>query len=138
MAAMNQNRHGLSPNPFWYKSGVIYELAEMIRSFRYAAHAALLNQVNHGTFAAAQMETLVAWSQFWSRGVGATFYKTYRQAAGTTAFLPPNEADVQIMMDACLLRKAIYELRNELNHRPDWVAIPVEAILGLIGPVEPA
>ena len=28
---MNQNHHGLAPNPFWHKSGVIYELH--VRSF---------------------------------------------------------------------------------------------------------
>ena len=26
------------------------------------------------------------------------------------------------------LEKAVYELRYELGHRPDWVAIPVAAI----------
>jgi predicted trehalose synthase len=31
------------------------------------------------------------------------------------------------------LEKAIYELRYELAHRPDWVPIPVGGILRLLG-----
>jgi len=37
-----------------------------------------------------------------------------------------------VMMDAFLLRKAIYELAYELNNRPDWVAIPLQGILELV------
>jgi maltose alpha-D-glucosyltransferase/alpha-amylase len=32
------------------------------------------------------------------------------------------------MLDFYLLDKAIYELRYELNNRPDWVGIPLEGI----------
>jgi maltose alpha-D-glucosyltransferase/alpha-amylase len=31
------------------------------------------------------------------------------------------------------LEKALYELRYELDNRPDWVPIPVRGILTLIG-----
>ena len=30
------------------------------------------------------------------------------------------------------LEKAVYELRYELNNRPDWVSIPVAGILRLL------
>jgi predicted trehalose synthase len=30
------------------------------------------------------------------------------------------------------LEKAVYELRYELNHRPDWVSIPVAGILRML------
>ena len=32
------------------------------------------------------------------------------------------------MLDFYLLDKTIYELRYELNNRPDWVGIPLEGI----------
>jgi maltose alpha-D-glucosyltransferase / alpha-amylase len=32
------------------------------------------------------------------------------------------------MLDFYLLDKAIYELRYELNNRPEWVGIPLEGI----------
>jgi maltose alpha-D-glucosyltransferase/alpha-amylase len=33
-----------------------------------------------------------------------------------------------------LLEKALYELRYELNMRPDWVDIPLRGILDLVKP----
>ena len=30
------------------------------------------------------------------------------------------------------LEKAVYELRYELNNRPDWIGIPVAAILRML------
>jgi predicted trehalose synthase len=30
------------------------------------------------------------------------------------------------------LEKAVYELRYELNHRPDWVQIPVAGIVRML------
>ena len=78
------------------------------------------------------METLGAWAGFWSRWVSAEFYKAYRHAAGTTVFLPVNETDLQTMMDVYLLRKAIYEVGNALNHRPDGITIHLQEILALI------
>jgi hypothetical protein len=37
------------------------------------------------------------------------------------------------MLQVFLLEKAVYELAYELNNRPDWVAIPMAAIMQLIG-----
>jgi maltose alpha-D-glucosyltransferase / alpha-amylase len=120
------------------KRSPLRDVAEMIHSFRDAAHAALLNQVGHGTLTPAQMGPLQDWARFWSRWVGATFYLAYRRAVGTSSFLPPNETDLQLMTDAYLMRKAIYELGKDLDHRPAWVAVPCEAILELVAPVERA
>jgi predicted trehalose synthase len=33
-----------------------------------------------------------------------------------------------------LLEKALYELRYELNMRPDWVHIPLRGILEVVAP----
>jgi maltose alpha-D-glucosyltransferase / alpha-amylase len=120
------------------KRSPLRDVAEMIRSFRYAAHAALLNQVTNRPFPAGQRQSLSAWSRFWSRWIGAVFYTAYRHAAGTAGFLPPNETDLHMMIEAYLLRKALYELGEELNHRPDWVEIPLQGILELVNPIEPA
>jgi trehalose synthase-fused probable maltokinase len=46
--------------------------------------------------------------------------------------LPAGEAAVQNMLAIFELEKAIYELRYELDNRPDWVAIPVAGIVRLL------
>jgi maltokinase len=46
--------------------------------------------------------------------------------------LPAGEAAISNLLSIYELEKAIYELQYELNHRPDWVAIPVAGIRRLL------
>ena len=39
-----------------------------------------------------------------------------------------------MQLTTMLLEKALYELRYELNLRPDWVSIPLRGILDLVVP----
>jgi trehalose synthase-fused probable maltokinase len=48
------------------------------------------------------------------------------------SLLPPGEAAISNLLSIYELEKAIYELRYELNNRPDWVAIPVAGIRRLL------
>ncbi len=48
------------------------------------------------------------------------------------ALLPPGEAAIANLLSIYELEKAIYELRYELDNRPDWVAIPVAGIRRLL------
>jgi maltose alpha-D-glucosyltransferase/alpha-amylase len=50
------------------------------------------------------------------------------KAAAGAIFIPRNAEDLQIMLQAYLLDKAVYEIGYELNHRPDWVVIPIRGI----------
>jgi predicted trehalose synthase len=53
-----------------------------------------------------------------------------RYATGYTAadhLTPPEQ-----LLAVFELEKAVYELRYELNNRPDWVAIPVAGIVRLL------
>jgi len=114
------------------KRSPLRDVAGMIRSFHYAAYAELLKQVERGTLSGEQLPGMISWARFWARWVSAVFFKAYCQAAEGAAFLPSSAADLQIMMDAYLMRKAIYELGYELSYRPDWVKIPLQGILELM------
>ena len=46
--------------------------------------------------------------------------------------LPPGEAPTRQLLSVFELEKAVYELRYELDHRPDWVSIPVAGIIRLL------
>ena len=46
---------------------------------------------------------------------------------------PPDRATIDTVLRVFILEKALYELRYELNHRPDWVSIPLSGILELLG-----
>ena len=58
----------------------------------------------------------------------------YRLAAAEAEFLPSDDREWAILLDAFLLQKAFYELNYELNNRPDWVAIPLKGIVSLLTP----
>ena len=114
------------------KRSPLQDVASMIRSFHYAAYAALFKQAERGSLPGKQLEPMISWSQYWSRWISVTFYRSYLQAAAGAAFLPQNEADLQMMLNVFLLRKAIYELGHELNNRPEWVHVPLQGILELL------
>jgi len=114
------------------KRSPLQDVAGMIRSFHYASHDGLVKFVERGTHAKDQLPMLLLWSKFWARWVSAIYYQAYLQAAQGASFLPTKEADLQLMMDVFVLRKAVYELGYELNHRPESVNIPLQGILELV------
>ena len=68
------------------------------------------------------------WAQVWYLWVSAGFLHTYLAYAGPASLLPPTREECQVLLDAYLLEKAVYELSYELNNRPDWVRIPLQGI----------
>jgi maltose alpha-D-glucosyltransferase/alpha-amylase len=112
------------------KRSPIRDVAGMLRSFHYATYAALLGQgVN---VRPEDYPTLEPWAQFWYEWVGATFLRAYLEVARQGHFLPQEPEHLQILLDASLLEKALYELTYELNSRPDWVQVPLLGILQLL------
>lgn len=116
------------------KRSALRDVAGMLRSFHYAAYAALFDQINKGlrNSHAGAAATLEPWLQFWQVWVSATFAKAYFAKAGQQMFIPRTHADVQTLLDAFVLEKAIYEISYELNNRPEWVHIPLRGILQLL------
>ena len=47
--------------------------------------------------------------------------------------MPAEPAQRDALLQLFMLDKALYELNYELNNRPDWVRIPLAAILDVIG-----
>jgi maltose alpha-D-glucosyltransferase/alpha-amylase len=64
--------------------------------------------------------------------VSAAFLKSYLATTGTASFVPQSPDDLQVQLTTMLLEKALYELRYELNLRPDWVRIPLRGILDVV------
>jgi len=107
-----------------YKRSPMRDLAGMIRSFEYAAAFS----VRHGPMRTEDVPALMPWARLWTRWASASFLRGYFEAAGDAAYLPKSQDGFAAMLDFYLLDKAIYELRYELNNRPEWVGIPLEGI----------
>jgi maltose alpha-D-glucosyltransferase/alpha-amylase len=106
------------------------DVAGMLRSFDYASQAALRSdQIDP-----AALPGLRTWGRFWVQCVSAAFLRSYLATAGTESFVPQAADDLDLQLNTMLLEKALYELRYELNMRPDWVRIPLRGILDAVTP----
>jgi maltose alpha-D-glucosyltransferase/alpha-amylase len=115
------------------KRSPMRDVAGMLRSFHYAAYAALYQQLERGRITTENLPRHEAWARFWHRWVSVVFLKAYLKTAGAAAFLPKASEEFQLLLDTYLLNKAVYELGYELNNRPAWLKIPCQGILQLVG-----
>jgi len=111
------------------KRSPLRDVAGMIRSFHYAAHA-VLHQ--HGQLRSEDVQALSEWGQAWYCHVSGVFLHAYLGTVANASFVPKERQDLEIMLDAFLLEKAVYELGYELDNRPDWVEIPLRGIRELV------
>jgi predicted trehalose synthase len=105
------------------KRSPLRDVAGMLRSFAYAASAA---EQQHGTPA----------QSGWEQRVREAFLEGYFETVDSF-LLPPGQEAVARLLSVFELEKAVYELRYELNNRPDWVGIPVAGIKRLLDEDEP-
>jgi maltokinase len=95
------------------KRSPLRDVAGMLRSFTYAASVAGVPHTDVEERARAE------------------FLEGYLEAVQGTGLLPPREATERLLR-IFELEKAVYELRYELTHRPDWVPVPVAGIVRLL------
>jgi maltokinase len=100
------------------KRSPLRDVAGMMRSFAYAASA---SEILRG----------VVPPEDWEERAREEFLDAYLDAADAS-LLPASRHGVEQLLSVFELEKAVYELRYELNNRPDWVRIPVAGILRLL------
>jgi predicted trehalose synthase len=92
----------------------------MLRSFAYAASVAAMDGTDE--------EAAIAWEA----RARDEFLDGYLPAADAATILPSGRGSFDKLLALFELEKAVYELRYELDHRPDWVRVPVAGILRLL------
>jgi maltokinase len=102
------------------KRSPLRDVAGMLRSFAYAATA---SELLHGAPA----------PEGWEDEVRSAYLDGYLEETDQS-LLPPGRAGVERLLAVFELEKAVYELRYELDNRPDWVKIPVAGIARLLEP----
>jgi len=106
------------------KRSALRDVAGMMRSFQYAAYSALWQPAMRSE----DVPFLERWADLWYRQISSVFLQSYLKTTRGAIFIPQNSDDLQIMLEAYLLDKAVYEIGYELNNRPDWVVIPIRGI----------
>jgi maltose alpha-D-glucosyltransferase/alpha-amylase len=100
-----------------HKDCALRDVAGMMRSFDYAVAAS--------AFLEPQRDAAL-------RKMRAAFLDGYYGDGRVGSFLPAR-AQSQDLLTLFELEKAIYEVEYELNNRPEWIAIPLGAVLRLLG-----
>jgi maltokinase len=100
------------------KRSPLRDVAGMLRSFSYAVAGARLLRGTEPP-------------EDWEGRARERFLAGYHETVDAT-LLPPGQQATEQLLSVFELEKAVYELRYELNNRPDWVSIPVAGILRLL------
>jgi predicted trehalose synthase len=100
------------------KRSPLRDVAGMLRSFAYAASAA-------------ELQRGAAAPEGWEDRAREAFLAGYFDTVDSR-LLPPGQEATEKLLSVFELEKAVYELRYELNNRPDWVSIPVAGIVRLL------
>ena len=100
------------------KRSPLRDVAGMLRSFAYAASASEL------------LRGIPA-PEGWEDAARSAFLDAYMEAVDPS-LLPAGRPATDKLLAIFELEKAVYELRYELNNRPDWVSIPVAGIARLL------
>ena len=101
------------------KRSPLRDVAGMLRSFAYAATAATLTRGAEPP-------------PGWEERARERFLDGYL-AEIEPSLLPPGREAIDRLLTVFELEKAVYELRYELDNRPDWVVIPVAGIVRQLG-----
>ena len=109
------------------KHSPLRDVAGMLRSFDYAARSAVRNL---SAERADQTDTLESLVREWERRTRDAFLAGY--AEGTRDPSPREPGQMRSLIELFTLEKALYEVRYELDNRPDWVGIPMRGILDLL------
>jgi maltokinase len=100
------------------KRSPLRDVAGMLRSFANAASASDMQRGNPAP-------------EGWEERARNAFLTGYLETVDPV-LVPPGEGPTRTMLSIFELEKAVYELRYELNNRPDWVGIPVAGIARLL------
>jgi maltose alpha-D-glucosyltransferase/alpha-amylase len=106
------------------------DVAGMLRSFNYAATAALMAF----TQTTGAGDRLAPWARTWQHWVSRAFLDSYRRTVGDSPIVPSGDS-FSALLEAFTLEKALYELNYELNNRPEWTRIPLQALVAMAVPV---
>ena len=111
------------------RSSPMRDVAGMLRSFDYAQACAVREALQQ---LADEPLRLAALGHAWESEARRAFLEAYEQATAG-GVLYREFADMRGLIALFEMQKAFYELRYELDNRPEWVAIPLRGILRQAG-----
>ena len=99
------------------------DVAGMLMSFAYATRVGMR---------AMEGSDLPVWGRFWFTHASAAFLRGYWKVASDAPYMPKQEAHQQILLDAYLLERALLDIRQDIEDKPDLAGVPFRVILYLL------
>ncbi|MBV8818985.1 MAG: maltose alpha-D-glucosyltransferase, partial [Acidobacteriaceae bacterium] len=115
------------------KRSPLRDVAGMLRSFQYAAGAVLFGHIPGIGVRPESRAVLETQAHYWYSWVAALYLQAYLKTIQPAALLPRDERLVRTLLLAYMLERALDQLAGELTERQDWVMIPLQGILSLVG-----
>jgi maltose alpha-D-glucosyltransferase/alpha-amylase len=112
------------------KHSPLRDVAGMLRSFSYAASVAAIHTTSERP---ADRQRLGPLAQAWEKDASDAFLQGYREAIQGCAACPGEPVAMERLIEFFVIEKALYELRYEMDNRPDWLSIPLFSLLGVLG-----
>lgn len=106
-------------------SSPLRDVAAMLRSFDYAAAAAIIERAPADSDEAAD---LYGYGEAWADANRDAFWSAYLETIGSVPVLPGPGPSL-VLRRAFEVQKAVYEIGYELGHRPSWATIPLRFLL---------
>ncbi|MGD2073480.1 MAG: maltose alpha-D-glucosyltransferase [Gammaproteobacteria bacterium] len=107
------------------KHSPLRDVAGMLRSFDYAAQVALERVCADRPHDREQLAPRV---DDWRQRATQRFLSAYRETATGASFYPADPSHAEALLTLFVIDKALYEVRYELDNRPDWVGVPLEGL----------
>jgi maltose alpha-D-glucosyltransferase/alpha-amylase len=108
------------------KQSPLKDVAGMLRSFSYAANAAL---ATYEQTTSTEQPLVRAWSAAWESAATTAFLKSYQDAVSSRPELMPRSQQGESLLRALLIEKTTYEMMYEMNNRPLWLHLPLQGLL---------
>jgi maltose alpha-D-glucosyltransferase / alpha-amylase len=114
------------------------DVTSMLLSFGYAAQTATRRLTEGELKNTVDPPTVRILARFWYSHVSAAFVRGYWRTAGQAVYMPPSQADQQVLLDNYLLERALMDVRADISEKPNLAGIPFRVILHLLNAEETA
>jgi len=110
------------------KRSPLRDVASMLRSFHYVAHAVLYGHVPGIIPRQDGQPELEHWAHVWYSWMCAVFLSGYLEESKDQSYVPKSEREFSTMLRAYMIEKSALEIMHELEQRPAWIRIAVRGL----------
>lgn len=109
------------------------DVAGMIRSFDYAIYSSYRTMTRRRPEPDGVLEPLI--NPIYSV-MSSIFLRGYLEKAEGAPFIPSRKEKMEILLESFLIEKAFYEIRYEMDNRPEWLFMPMKGLVRMLDDIQ--